>query len=1075
MTPEPAPTPPQPEKPSSYGAAQIQVLEGLEAVRRRPGMFIGDTVLRGLHHLVWEIVDNSIDEALAGFCTKITVTIHPDNSVTVEDNGRGIPVEIHPQLGVPAVEVALTKLHAGGKFDKSVYKVAGGLHGVGLSVVNALSVLLEISIKRDKKIHFQSYSRGKPLMKLEVTGDTDETGTIVHFLPDQEIFQERTFHYDILSKRLRELAFLNKGIEIALADERDNKKDVFKYLGGIREFIAFVDKNKTPLQEVFYFEKEKDKVVVEVALQYNSSYQENVFTFVNNISTIDGGTHLSGFKTALTRVINNLARKYGKEKGEVKLTGDDVKEGLTAVISVKVPEPQFEGQTKGKLGNSEVLGIVNSLVYDELSSYFEERPPMAKVVVGKCMEAAIAREAARKARDLVRRKGALEGAGLPGKLADCSNKDPRKCEIFVVEGDSAGGCFSGETKVALADGRALPFNELVEEHKAGKRNFCYTLREDGTIGIEEIKNPRMTKQKAEVIRLTLDNGEEIICTPDHLLMTRERNYKPAHTLLNTDSLMPLQRKLSQIGGRITIKGYEMVFDPKFHRWIFTHLLADGWNLEHQVYSLEQGPHRHHIDFKKLNNNPSNLTRLTREQHIRLHQELCHKLLHREDVIEKCRQLKKTKEFRQRMSNRMKQMGALLRSRAQEQWKNPLYKKYMKEKFLQFYYSNEEYRKRNNQHLQTIQQQHWSSADNRSAQSRRVRQFFNDHPEQKKFLSQIAQRQWQNEELRSWRKEKTKGQWTVEFRKKRKAAYNNTYLLKTLKALREIYDQTGEIDIAKYNQLRKERNDKTLLRYDTFTERFFWGDPEEVQEAVINFNHKVIRLEQTGEKMDVYDLEVPNTNNFALASGIFVHNSAKMGRNREFQAILPLKGKILNVEKARIHKMMEHKEIVALIAALGTGIGEDFKIEKLRYDKMIITCDADVDGSHIMTLLLTFFYRYMTPLIEQGHVYVAMPPLFRLQKGKQAEYVYTDQEKEEALARWGGMEGVTIQRYKGLGEMNPQQLWETTMDPAVRKLKQVMIEDAVAADLMFTILMGEEVEPRREFIEKHALEVVNLDV
>ncbi len=646
MTEEPPQTPAEPAQkipdPSSYGAAQITVLEGLEAVRRRPGMYIGDTHLRGLHHLVYEIVDNSIDEALAGFCTTIIVIIHPDNSISVIDNGRGIPVDIHPQLGIPAVQVALTKLHAGGKFDKSSYKVSGGLHGVGLSVVNALSISLKVLVKRSGKIHEQDYSKGDPINELNIVGDAQDTGTTVIFKPDAQIFTETVFHYDILATRLRELAFLNKGIEIQLQDEREqNKQDLFKYEGGIKEFVAFVDKNKVPLHEVIYFEKTRDDVVVEIALRYNSSYQENVFSFVNNINTIEGGTHLSGFKTALTRVLNNVAKKLFNGKEDLKLTGDDLKEGLTAVISVKVMEPQFEGQTKAKLGNSEVFGITTSIVNDELGSYLEEHPQVAKMIVGKALDAARAREAAHKARELTRRKGALDGAGLPGKLADCSNKDPKNCEIYIVEGDSAGG------------------------------------------------------------------------------------------------------------------------------------------------------------------------------------------------------------------------------------------------------------------------------------------------------------------------------------------------------------------------------------------------------------------------------------------------SCKQGRNREFQAILPLKGKILNVEKSRLHKIMENKEIIAMIMALGTSVGEEFNIAKLRYDKVIIMTDADVDGSHIMTLLLTFFYRYMKPLIEQGHVYIAMPPLYRLQKGKVVEYVYNDTEKDKKVIELG--EGITIQRYKGLGEMNPTQLWDTTMDPGVRTLKKITVEDAVAADQIFTVLMGDEVEPRREFIEKHAQEVVNLDV
>jgi DNA gyrase subunit B len=630
---------------SSYGAKQITVLEGLEAVRKRPGMYIGDTSVYGLHHLVYEVVDNSIDEALAGHCDKIKVIIHPDNSITVIDNGRGIPVDMHEKEGIPAVQVALTKLHAGGKFDKDSYRVSGGLHGVGVSVVNALSIELDISVKRDGKVHFQKYSRGKPLTQLEVKGDTDETGTTLRFRPDGDIFPETIFHHDILTKRLRELAFLNKGVEIILIDERtengeEKKEDIFKYEDGIKEFVGYLDENKSPLHDIVYFQKEKDDVDVEVALRYNSSYRETVFSFVNNINTIEGGTHLSGFKTALTRIMNNFSKQLSNGK-DVKFTGEDVKEGLTAVVSVKVLDPLFEGQTKTKLGNSEVFGIVSSVVGEALDTYFGEHPQDIKTVIQKISDAARAREAARKARDLTRRKSVLDGAGLPGKLADCSNKDPAKCELYIVEGDSAGG------------------------------------------------------------------------------------------------------------------------------------------------------------------------------------------------------------------------------------------------------------------------------------------------------------------------------------------------------------------------------------------------------------------------------------------------SAKQGRNRDFQAILPLRGKILNVEKSRLNKILENKEILALITAIGTAMGEDFNMEKLRYHKIIIMTDADVDGSHIMTLLLTFFYRYMKPLVDNGYVYVAMPPLYKLQKGKKANYVYTDKEKGEMMLELG--DNVQIQRYKGLGEMNPRQLWDTTMDPAVRLLKKVTVEDAVEADRTFTVLMGDEVPPRRAFIEKHAKDVTELDV
>jgi len=624
-----------------YDADKIQVLGGLEAVRKRPGMYIGDTALRGLHHLIYELVDNAIDEALAGYCDEVEVVIHEDNSITVTDNGRGIPIDMHPKLKVPAVQVVLTKLHAGGKFDSKTYKVSGGLHGVGVSVVNALAEKLNVKIMREGKVYVQSYAKGKPVDTLKVAGKTEKSGTIVRFYPDTSIFETTEFHFDTVAARLRELAFLNKGIQITINDRRDNKEKIFKYEGGIKSFVEYINKNKSAIHDVVYFEKQKDDVVVEIALQYNDRYQSIVFTFANNINTVDGGTHLSGFKTAMTRLMNNYAEKNNMLKG-IKLTSDDVREGLAAVVSVKLRSPQFEGQTKAKLGNSEVKGIVDSVITKELSRFMEENPRDAKFIVGKLLGAAQAREAARKARELTRRKSILDSSSLPGKLADCAEKDPAKSEIFIVEGDSAGG------------------------------------------------------------------------------------------------------------------------------------------------------------------------------------------------------------------------------------------------------------------------------------------------------------------------------------------------------------------------------------------------------------------------------------------------SAKQGRDRHFQAILPLRGKILNVEKARLNKILMNNEIVTLVSALGSSIGEDFNIEKLRYHKIIIMTDADVDGQHIACLLLTFFYRYLPQIIENGYLYLAMPPLYSLKKAKKLYYMYNDAELF-ALIKELGKEGTNVQRYKGLGEMNPDQLWNTTLDPVNRRLKRITIEDAVAADEIFTILMGDQVEPRKAFIEEHALEARNIDV
>ena len=634
-----------------YDAGQIQVLKGLDAVRKRPGMYIGSTSSRGLHHLAYEVVDNSIDEALAGYATKISLVIHADDSITVADNGRGIPVDIHPTEKIPGVELAMTVLHAGGKFDKSMYKVSGGLHGVGVSVVNALSEQLKVWVKRGGKEYYMDFVRGKTRTKLTVQGKTtaNDSGTKVWFKPDPEIFTELRFDYATLANRLRELSYLNKGVEIRLGDEREGqeKQETFMAKGGLREMVQFLNSTKKPLHnEVVYIDTQRDDIGIELAFQYNDGYNENVFSFVNNVNTHEGGTHLTGFKAALTRTINAYASKSNAlKKADFTLSGDDVREGLTAVLSVKVNEPQFEGQTKTKLGNSEVEGAVKTVVNEMLGAYLEEHPRVANIVIEKAVSAARAREAARKARDLTRKKSALDVGNLPGKLADCSLSDPALCEIYLVEGDSAGG------------------------------------------------------------------------------------------------------------------------------------------------------------------------------------------------------------------------------------------------------------------------------------------------------------------------------------------------------------------------------------------------------------------------------------------------SAKQGRNRAFQAILPLRGKILNVERARIDKVLSNEEIRTIITAIGAGIKEEFTIENVRYHKCILMTDADVDGAHIRTLLLTFFFRQMPELIEAGYVYIAQPPLYRVAKGKDEYYAYDEKERDEYVARLGNGDGKApnIQRYKGLGEMNPIQLWNTTMDPETRTILKVTMEDAVLADATFQMLMGDEVEPRRQFIEENAKFAGNLDI
>jgi len=496
-----------------YSAEKIKVLEGLEGVRHRPAMYIGSTGKSGLHHLVHEVVDNSVDEAMEGFCTEIEIVLNKDGSVTVSDNGRGIPVDIHPVYKRPAVEIAITRLHAGGKFDKGSYRISGGLHGVGISVVAALSKHMAVVVKRGGKKYKQEYKIGKPLYDLKIIGEVpkNESGTEVTFLPDDTIFSTTQFDFSLLQTRFREIAFLNKGLKIILSEEEGKKKEVFSYEGGIVEFVKWVNKAKEALHKPIYYLKEDEKVIVECAVQYNGGYQENVLGFVNTINTVEGGTHVVGFKTALTRAINDYANK-NKLLKDGNLTGDDVREGLTAIISVRISEPQFEGQTKTKLGNSEVKGIVDKISHIALSEFFEENPAIARKVITKSVESQNARNAAKKAKELIRRKSAFGGGGLPGKLRDCARKNAENTEIFIVEGDSAGGCFSGDIEVALADGRNISFKELVEEHKKGKENYCYTIRGDGSIGIAKINNPRMTKKDVGVIKIILDNNEELVCS-----------------------------------------------------------------------------------------------------------------------------------------------------------------------------------------------------------------------------------------------------------------------------------------------------------------------------------------------------------------------------------------------------------------------------------------------------------------------------------------------------------------------------------------------------------------------------------
>ena len=758
------------EQKRKYGADEIIVLEGLEPVRKRPGMYIGSTGPDGLHHLMVEIFDNSRDEAMNGFCDEIEVAILPGDVIRVVDNGTGIPVEIHKKTKVSTLETVLTVLHAGGKFEGDSYKISGGLHGVGASVVNALSTWLKAEVHRDGGKYVQEFAIGKKKYNVKKVASSKLHGTIISFQPDATIFSETVYDWHRMVTHLRSQAYLVKGLRVRAIDARgyegkidtekcfflnelgiDAPSMTFYFEGGLLSLIKFYNqKEKVVNREVFYTEKEVDGVDVEVAMQYVDDIDSKEITYTNNTITPEGGTHLTGFRTALTRILNDYAKKnnYIKESGDGSFTGDDVREGLVAVISVKLRDPQFEGQTKAKLGSIVARGAVESVFGEAFSAYLEEHPDEAKAIVNKIILALKARKAAKAAKDSVLRKGALEGMTLPGKLADCQTRNAEEAEIFIVEGDSAGGCFDGETKVALADGRDLSFKDLVIEHEAGKKNYCYTVDKSGAVQIAPILHPRITKRQAEVIKVTLDNDEQIICTPDHRFMLRDGKYRQAKDLTIDNSLMPLRRQISKLGKRITIKGYEMVYSPGEHRWIFTHLISDRSNLENGVYLKGVDEAIHHRDYNKRNNNPDNLERMNRLEHFFFHTRNLDKTIHRDDVKQKAREAHLDPVYRAKISEIMStpEMRKMLSTRAKKQWSNVEYKNFMGKKFMEFYNSSAKYRKENNERLNKEQQKYWTDKKNRILRSNKTQEFYIFHPEQKQLLSKLAKEQWNNESL-----------------------------------------------------------------------------------------------------------------------------------------------------------------------------------------------------------------------------------------------------------------------------------------------------------------------------------------
>jgi DNA gyrase subunit B len=1116
---------------TDYDESQIQVLEGMEAVRKRPGMYIGPTDINGLHTMVREVVDNSVDEVMAGRATLVEVVLRPDGSVVVSDDGSGIPTGLNPKLGVSTLQVVMTVLHAGGKFDNKGYKVSSGLHGVGVSAVNALSEYMRVDVHnaRDGQHYFQEYRAGAPQAPVQKIGPTTRRGTVTTFLPDTTIIQTLEYNFRVLAQRFREMSYLNKGLRFRFIDERDGQEVNFYFEGGIRSYVRHLNRDKNVLhRQPFYVERMADDVMVEVALQYTEAFDtDSIYSFANGINNTDGGTHVTGFRNALTRVINNYARsKNLLKENEANLTGDDVREGLTAVISVKIRDPQFSSQTKEKLVSPPAASAVATVFGDGFATWLEENPQEGKRIIEKCVSAARTRIAVQKVRETAR-KSAMEGFSLPGKLADCSDTNPARCELYIVEGDSAGGCFVGSTQVALASGMSKSFEELAADWEQGIQHFGYATNEHGDIRIVPLVHPRVTHRNASLIEVELDNGERIRCTPDHLFRLRNGSYQRADQLQPSTSLMPLKTRLTEANEQPGI-GYEMVWMNEQQTWVHTHHLADLYNMLTSVYTRKAGNTRHHKDFNKRNNDPRNIERMPWREHQNLHARL---------AGEMSKRLWQDPTYRERKIQQLRDQAVL-------QWQNPAYRAYMSErvklqrqdeelneKLLQGFQkwfaslSAEEYAEYR-ERMRAYQAEYWSVEENCQQQSERTRLFYENNPDMREKRRVEAITQWESSELRAWRSEKTREQWQdesyrrnhsnlvsqwwkkhPEHREKIVAARQRSWadeqkrahILQSLETWRAstTTEQKGvkireghrnkalsllqrvqqtESPREAYEQLRREVA-PTAPSYDRLVHAYFAGDEHHMLEAAANFNCKVVAVRYVEEQADVYDLTVDGYHNFALAAGIFVHNSAKQGRDRRFQAILPLRGKILNVEKSRLDRMLSNNEVRALITAIGASVGDQFDLAKLRYHRVVLMTDADVDGSHIRTLLLTFFFRYMRTLIANGHLYIAQPPLFRLEYNKQVRYVYSDRERNEWLEQFPKeqRERAKIQRYKGLGEMNADQLWETTMNPQNRIVLQVTMEDAQQADETFTMLMGDLVPPRKRFIQTHALQVQNLDV
>ena len=1083
----------------TYSEQDIAVLKGLEPVQKRPGMY---TRIDNPNHIIQEVIDNAQDEALAGHATSISVELQDDGSVIVEDNGRGIPTGMHPTEKKSTIEVVFTHLHAGGKFNKGEgqsYGFTGGLHGVGVSVTNALSDRLEVTVWRDGYEHTLAFEKGvlaDPLKKKKLSGDdAKRTGTRVHAWPTVSYFEHPHVQANELERYLRSKAVLLGGARVSW--QRPGKPaQEWSFPGGLAQYLeeqahggAMVEGESaaaTGNDEQRWLDNGWIAPPVSFALAYDTTteafekgegfelscgWREDGSmvreSYVNLIPTREGGRHETGLRAGLLDAFRKVGDRLGVVPKGVKIEGEDLWGGLSFVLSTKLMDPQFQNQTKDRMTSEKGHRLVLGLLRDAMELWLNDHPNHAKALLEHIVAAAVRRS---KQATKTERKKTFGATVLPGKLTDCEEKDINRTELFVVEGDSAGGCQFGENKVILADDRRISFIDLVKEQAEGKRHFGYSTLDDGTVVIREFLHARLTKHNASLVKVHYDNGESDICTPDHPYRLRDGSYKKAEDLKSGESLMPLyirdspgrieQGKLNiNAKYRAGMRGYVQVMNNATGKWRFAHAMSDEWNQENGVYSEKFNGkiyHLHHVDFNKRNNDPRNLLRLTHQDHLELHQNYANQGIRNPEVLARSIATKKTDAFRKKQSARMQQpeTRAILSEQAIAQWEDPAYKAFMTAAWKKFYDSNEDYRNKNNQTLDEAQRAYWADPANRAAQSETTRQYFELNPEARDRHSQLAIEQWADPNLREWRAKETAKQWGLPgFREARAAAMEKQYYAHTMTAMRAVYDELGRFDDDRYKATKPT---KMAMKVERFVERFFDGNRTAMLEAVANYNHKVVRVEHLTERADVYDITVPGTHNYALASGVFVHNSGKQGRDKSTQAILPIRGKLLNTWEVDTHKALESETVHDIATAIGVdphpGDPDNADLSRLRYGRIFIMADADVDGSHIQVLLLTLFQKHFPALVAKGHIWIARAPLFRVdapaKKGeKTPRKIYALNEDElKATRKALNKEGIPddkilVSRFKGLGEMNPEQLWETTMNPDSRRPVRIKMGEA----------------------------------